>query len=123
MVASHPARLPKGAWYNLGMTEFVQITTTTPTEQQADQIARALVNERLAACVQITGPTRSVYRWEGKVEQAAEWLCVAKTRKSLCDAVKQKICELHTYECPEVIATPIIDGNKDYFDWLADQLL
>lgn len=105
------------------MTEFVQVTTTTETEQQAEQIAHALVDERLAACVQITGPIRSVYRWQGEVEQATEWLCVVKTRQSLLDAVEAKIRELHSYECPEIVATPIVDGSKAYLDWLGDQLV
>ncbi len=104
------------------MTGFVQITTTTATEQQAEQIARALVDERLAACVQITGPIRSVYRWQAKVEQATEWLCVVKSRQSLFNAVESKIRELHPYECPEIVATPIVDGTKAYLNWLNDQL-
>ncbi|NOY43367.1 MAG: divalent-cation tolerance protein CutA [Planctomycetes bacterium] len=104
------------------MTDFVQIATTSATEQQAEQIAQALVDERLAACVQILGPIRSIYRWQEKVEQAAEWLCVAKTRRSLFGDVEAKIRDLHSYECPEIVATPIVDGSKAYLDWLDNQL-
>lgn len=121
MVVNRTAEMPV-SWYNLGMTEFIQIATTTATERQAEQIAQALVEARLAACVQISSPIRSVFRWQGKVEQATEWLCTIKTRQALFGAVEAKIRELHSYECPEIVATPIVDGSEDYLAWLDDQL-
>jgi len=104
------------------MREFLQVTTTTAQEADARQIATVLVERRLAACVQILGPVHSVYRWQGNVEQAVEWLCKVKTERRLFTAVAETICELHTYECPEVVATPIVDGSAKYLAWLGEQL-
>ena len=104
------------------MTEYIQISTTTETEQQARTIAEALVQRRLAACVQIAGPMRSIYRWQGAVEQAEEWLCTAKSRATLFGKVEAAIVELHSYECPEIIAVPIIDGSAPYLKWLGEQI-
>ncbi len=101
---------------------FIQVTTTTATEAYARQIATALVEQRLAACVQIEGPLESVYRWQGQVEQAQEWRCTVKTRDSLFEAVTRAICNLHPYECPEILATPIVACSEAYQTWLEEQL-
>jgi periplasmic divalent cation tolerance protein len=104
------------------MTDFIQVSTTTETKQAAQEIAAALVEQRLAACVQVSGPVESVYRWQGKVQQSQEWLCTAKTRASLLPQVEAAIRELHTYECPEIVAVPIADGSAAYLTWLGEQL-
>lgn len=104
------------------MKEFIQVATTTAQQAEARQIAAELVERRLAACVQIQGPIRSVYRWQGNVEQAEEWLCTAKTERRLFQAVAAAIGKLHSYECPEVIATPIVAGSAGYLAWLQEQL-
>jgi len=104
------------------MTEIIQISTTTETREQAESIAQALVERRLAACVQITGPIRSVYRWQEKIEHADEWLCTIKTRESLFAEVEAVICQLHSYQCPEILAVPIVAGSAAYLDWLNNQL-
>jgi periplasmic divalent cation tolerance protein len=104
------------------MTEFVQVSTTIDTESGAQAIATALVERRLAACAQASGPVRSVYRWQGAVERADEWLCTAKTRDALFPQVESAIRELHSYACPEIIAVPIVDGSEAYFKWLDEQL-
>ena len=104
------------------MTEFIQISTTIDTEQGAQAIAAALVERRLAACVQVSGPVRSVYRWQGVVERADEWLCTVKTRAALFPQVEAAIRQLHSYQCPEIIAVPIVDGAAAYFKWLGEQL-
>lgn len=104
------------------MTDFIQVSTTTETKQAAQEIAAALVEQRLAACVQVSGPVESVYRWQGKVQQSQEWLCTAKTRASLFPQVEAAIRELHTYECPEIVAVPIADGSAAYLAWLGEQL-
>lgn len=101
--------------------EFFQITSTVGGREEAEQLAAALVEQRLAACVQIIGPMRSVYRWQGQVEQADEWLCLIKTTRERYDAVEAAIRELHSYECPEIIATPIIAGSSAYLKWIAEQ--
>jgi periplasmic divalent cation tolerance protein len=104
------------------MTEFLQITTTTGTRQDAEQIAGELVARRLAGCVQVSGPIQSTYRWQGKTETAEEWLCTAKTSREQLVSIQQLVEELHRYEVPELIATPIVDGSQKYLKWLAEQL-
>jgi periplasmic divalent cation tolerance protein len=104
------------------MTEYVQITTTTGKRHDAEQIAAELVSRRLAACVQVSGPIVSTFRWQGKVETAEEWTCVIKTSRAkfteICGALK----EIHPYDVPEIIATEIVDGNEAYLQWLGEQL-
>ena len=92
------------------MHETIQVSTTTATKADAERIAAALVERRLAACVQVGGPIRSCYRWQGKIETAEEWLCTAKTTREAYDQVEQAIRELHPYEEPEIIAVPIVAG-------------
>lgn len=104
------------------MTDYLQVSTTAATADEAERIAAVLVEQRLAACVQIIPQLRSVYRWQGKVEQANEWLCLIKTRRSLFDEVEAEIRRLHSYDCPEIIAVTIERGNEDYLRWLGEQL-
>jgi periplasmic divalent cation tolerance protein len=100
------------------MSEFIQVVTTTATQDDAREIAAALVEQRLAGCVQIVGPIESFYRWGGKTETATEWQCLIKTRTELLSNVEQAITAMHKYEAPEIIALPIIDGSELYFSWL-----
>jgi periplasmic divalent cation tolerance protein len=104
------------------MSEFLQITTTTGTRQDAEQIAAELVARRLAGCVQVSGPIVSTYRWQGNTETSEEWMCTIKTGREQLPAIRQTIDELHPYEVPELIATPIVDGSERYLNWLRDQL-
>ena len=104
------------------MTEYLQITTTAPTRENAQQIAEALVSRRLAGCVQVSGPIYSTYRWQGNVESAEEWICTAKTGRDQLAAIENLLGEIHPYEVPEIIATPIIGGGKKYLAWLTAQL-
>jgi len=104
------------------MSEFLQVSTTTGTRDVAEQIAVELVDRRLAACVQIGGPIQSTYRWRGKVESTEEWTCTAKTSREQWAAIQALLKELHPYEVPELIATPIVDGSEAYLKWLAEQL-
>lgn len=85
---------------------------------EAAKIAHSLVSERLAACVNIVGPVRSIYRWQGEIEDAEEHLLVIKTRTSMYAALERRVIELHSYEVPEVIALRIARGSKAYLDWL-----
>jgi len=100
------------------MKSFIQISTTTETKKLAQKIAKYLVEQKLAACVQISGPIESTYRWKGNVETAIEWLCLIKTRTSLFKKVEAAIKKLHPYETPEIIATPIVKGSREYLNWL-----
>ena len=103
------------------MTDFIQVVTTTEHREDAERIARTLVEERLAACVQVSGPITSTYRWQGKIETAEEWQCCAKTRRDLYEKVEQAIRRLHPYEVPEIVAMPILAGSADYLKWLAEE--
>jgi len=105
------------------MESFIQVLTTTETKEEAEKIAQYLVEQKLAACMQITGPIASTYRWKGKVETACEWLCLIKTREELYDKVETAIKKLHSYETPEIIAIPIIKGSSEYLSWLNDVLV
>ncbi len=104
------------------MTDHLQISTTTSTAAEAESIANALVEQRLAACVQIVPQVKSIYRWQGKIEHAEEWLCLIKTQRSLLPKVEAEICRLHAYDCPEVIAVAIEAGSEAYLKWLDEQL-
>jgi len=100
------------------MTDAVIILVTAGSEAEAELIAKALVEERLAACVNILSPIRSVYRWEGKVSDDREWLLLIKTRAERFAAVEDKVKALHSYQVPEVIALPIVAGAEGYMHWL-----
>lgn len=96
------------------------ILTTTGAEEQALSIARALVSERLAACVNIIGPVRSVYRWRDAIEDDREYLLLIKTRASLYMNVERRVRELHTYEVPEVLDLSVDRGSPPYIKWLLE---
>lgn len=104
------------------MKSFIQVSTTTENKEDAQRIVQYLVEQKLAACVQITGPIESTYRWKGKVETASEWLCLIKTRDDLFEKVHDAIKNMHPYETPEIIALPVIKGSKEYLKWLNDEL-
>ena len=100
----------------------VQVTTTAPDETVASSIAGALLDQRLAACVQVIGPIRSRYRWEGRVEDATEWLCVAKTTDAVAAQVTAAIIAVHPYDVPEVLVSPVTGGHGAYLDWVATEV-
>jgi periplasmic divalent cation tolerance protein len=102
------------------MNTYIQVTTTTETKEQAQKIAQYLVEQKIAACVQIIGPITSIYRWKGKVENTQEWLCLIKTQDDLYNKVEAAIKSQHSYETPEIIALPIVKGSKEYLNWLDD---
>jgi periplasmic divalent cation tolerance protein len=101
------------------LAEYLQVQTTTDSEEEAARIAAALVERRLAACVQTIGPITSRYRWQGEVERAREWLCLAKTEAGSYAELEAAIRELHSYDEPEIVATPIVAGSSGYLDWLS----
>lgn len=104
------------------MTDYVQVLTTTQTKGDARKIAAEMVRKRLAACAQVVGPIESTYWWKGTVETSQEWLCILKTRRDLFDRLEGAVREIHPYEVPEIIATPIVAGSDDYLRWLDDEL-
>lgn len=101
---------------------FVQVFVTFPDRESAEKVARLLVEESLAGCVQLVGPIQSVYRWEGNVETATEWLCLIKTSQSCYPRLEQRIKQLHPYQVPEIIALSLCQGSAEYFDWLKQVL-
>jgi periplasmic divalent cation tolerance protein len=103
------------------MTDVSVVFITVPNEEEALKIARMLVEKRIAACVNIINNIRSVYRWEGKIEDDSELLLIVKTLNTLIDDVKSAVKELHSYSVPEIIALPILDGSEDYLKWLEEE--
>jgi periplasmic divalent cation tolerance protein len=103
------------------VTDALVVLVTAPTPDRAAEIARALVEERLAACGNVVPGIRSIYRWEGKVQEDAEALLVLKTTRARFDALRDRVLALHPYEVPEVIALPVEAGSARYLAWIADE--
>jgi periplasmic divalent cation tolerance protein len=101
------------------MNEII-VFMTASSEDEAAKIARALIEARLAGCVNIIKNIRSIYRWQGKIEDEKEVFMVAKTRQELFKTLMKKVKELHSYTVPEVIAIPIVEGSADYLQWLEE---
>jgi len=104
------------------MLKYLQITTTVPKLNDAKQISDRILNKKLASCVQIIGPIKSIYWWKNKIEKKEEWLCIIKTRKKLFKIIEKFIKNIHPYEVPEIIATPIINGSIEYFNWIYNEV-
>ena len=99
------------------MDEIVVLITASD-EVEAARMARALVEAKLVGCVNIVKDIRSIYSWQGKIEDEREVLMIAKTRKSLFDPLMKRVKALHSYTVPEIIALPVIEGSEDYLNWL-----
>jgi periplasmic divalent cation tolerance protein len=104
------------------MTPYIQVITTVARRDEAERIAVELVSARLAGCVQIVGPIKSVYQWQGAVEAAEEWQCLIKTRQDRFAEVEQAIVRIHPYETPEILAMQVAIGNQKYLEWLEQEL-
>ena len=100
--------------------EPIVVFVTCGSEEEALNISRALVEEQLAACVNLISPVRSIYRWEGKIWDEKEWLLIIKAQRKRFDELEKKVKSLHSYSVPEIIALPIIAGSSSYLDWLAE---
>jgi periplasmic divalent cation tolerance protein len=100
------------------MTDARLVLSTAGSQDEAQKIAQALVERRLAACVNVIPQIESIYRWQGKVESAQEWLLLIKTTAERFSAVRDAICELHSYDVPECIAITIEDGSVPYLEWI-----
>lgn len=97
------------------------VFSTFPTAEKAAEVARTLVTEGLAACVNLVGPVRSIYRWKGELNDDQETLAVIKTTRDRFDAMKTRLVGLHPYEVAEVIALPVQAGHAPYLAWVADE--
>jgi periplasmic divalent cation tolerance protein len=104
------------------MSEVVLVLTTVPDEALAARIARALVEERLAACVNVLPPMRSIYRWRDEVEEAEERQLLVKTTRARAAEVQARIGSLHTYELPECLVLSVDGGSPTYLRWIGDSL-
>lgn len=100
------------------MANALEVHITAPDREQAAALARTLVEERLAACVNIVGAVRSIYRWEGRIDEDDEVLCLVKTRRELFAALTARVHALHPYEVPQILAFEIVDGSLAYLAWL-----
>jgi len=104
----------------MSAAEFVVVLVTTADAEEGARLGRTLVEERLAACANLVGPIRSIYRWQGAVEEAGEHLVLLKARAADVAALETRVRALHSYEVPEVVALPIVAGSAPYLAWLAD---
>jgi periplasmic divalent cation tolerance protein len=104
------------------VTECVQVLTTAGSEEEAERIAATLLERRLAACVQVGGPIVSRYRWRGRLEREREWQCIVKTTLARFERVEAAIREVHSYEEPEIVATPILAGSAGYLAWIEESV-
>ncbi|OGW43905.1 MAG: cytochrome C biogenesis protein CcdA [Nitrospirae bacterium RBG_13_41_22] len=98
----------------------IVVFITAPNEDEAAKISKALVEARLAGCVNIIKNIRSIYSWQEKIEDEKEVLMIVKTQKPLFDSLMKKVEELHSYKVPEIIALPILDGSVEYLKWLRE---
>jgi periplasmic divalent cation tolerance protein len=103
------------------MTEFIEVHTTIDSKDAAQKMAETIVSKRLAACVQVSGPIASTYWWQGKIEQAEEWVCTAKTQRELYSDLEQTIRAVHSYDVPEILAVDVTTGNAAFLDWIVQE--
>jgi len=104
------------------VTDKIVVLTACDSEAAASGLARKLVEQKVAACVNIVPGVRSVYRWKEKVEDAREWVLVIKSRRDLFASLRAEIEKLHTYEVPEIVALPVVEGSEPYLVWLDSEL-
>lgn len=98
---------------------YLQVTTTTDSREEAGRLARLAVESRLAACAQILSPINSIYWWEGKVESSEEWMILFKSTSQRADELIARIKAEHSYDTPDIVATPIVAGYPAYLEWIA----
>jgi periplasmic divalent cation tolerance protein len=104
------------------MTDKIVVLSTCSSAEEAEGLARALIDSRLAACVSVVAGVRSFYRWKEAIEDSAEHLLVIKTSRALFDGVRLELEKRHTYEVPELIALPVVEGSANYLNWLDAEL-
>ena len=104
------------------MTDKIVVLSTCATEEEAARVARSLVEARVAACVTLVPGVRSVYRWQGAIQSSAEYLLIIKSSRQLFESLRAALEKVHTYEVPEVLALPVVDGSANYVHWLEGQL-
>jgi periplasmic divalent cation tolerance protein len=103
------------------MTDKIVVFSNCGSAEEAEKVAKHLVETRVAACVNIISGVRSIYRWKGAVEDASEWTLLIKTRRALLERVERELRKVHSYEVPELVALPIVDGLESYLQWIDDE--
>ncbi|HEX5003715.1 MAG TPA: divalent-cation tolerance protein CutA [Gemmatimonadales bacterium] len=98
--------------------DCLQVTVAAPSREEADRLAGTAVTARLAACGQVIGPASSTYWWDGRVQQAEEWLCILKTTGTRYPELEAHLRSVHSHQNPEIIATPVAAASEDYLTWL-----
>jgi len=104
------------------MTDKIVVLSTCGSEEEGERIARLLVDRRLAACVTVVPGARSFYRWQGKVESADEWILLIKSSRGRFDELRLALQTAHSYEVPELIALPVVEGAPNYLNWLEESI-
>jgi periplasmic divalent cation tolerance protein len=104
------------------MTNKIVVLTTCANETEAEKLARALLNDRLAACVNVIPRMRSFYHWKGTIESADECLLLIKSSRELFEPLSAALRKLHSYEVPELLALPVVDGEPNYLNWLESSM-
>jgi periplasmic divalent cation tolerance protein len=104
------------------VTDKVVIFVTAGSQAEGKKIARQLVENKLAACVNISQPIESVYRWEGKIAEEGEFLLIIKSTRELFPEIEAEILKVHSYHTPEIICLPVIEGSRDYLQWVSDSV-
>jgi periplasmic divalent cation tolerance protein len=105
------------------MTDKIVVLNTCESAEEAERLARSLMDLRLAACVTVISPVRSFYRWKGAVADSAEWLLLIKTSRPLFARLRSALEAGHSYELPEILALPVIEGSPDYLSWMDGELM
>src|SRR5438128_2286846 len=105
------------------MTEKIVVLSNCGSEEEARRVARALVEARVAVCVNILPGIQSIYRWQGAIQEDSEWMLVIKSTRSMFDRLSVELRKAHSYQVPEVLAIPVIAGNQDYLDWMDREMI
>jgi periplasmic divalent cation tolerance protein len=104
------------------MTDKIVVLTTCDSEEQAELVAKHVVEKRLAACVNILPKGRSIYRWKGAIDEAQEFVLLIKSRREMFGALRAEIEKVHSYEVPEIVALPMVDASESYLAWMDREL-
>ena len=104
------------------VNSFIVVLVTTSSKQEAETIAQSLLESKLIACANVVGPVESHFHWKGKIEHTEEFLLLMKSRSDLFDELVENVKRMHSYEVPEVVALPIVEGLKSYLGWLGSSL-
>jgi periplasmic divalent cation tolerance protein len=102
------------------MSQAIIVFVTCSSEEEALKIAHSLIEEHLAACVNLISPIRSIYRWEGKIWDEREWLLIIKTRKERFDELEKNVRSIHSYSVPEIVSLSVVKGSSSYLKWLEE---